>query len=349
MGSGRRYAVSGKLAGQPAIFRICRAERAETGKVERPVRVFPNLQVTGEKEEGLAQLASLQCGMVQRRQLDALGISRGSVASRVVGGRLYRRFPGVFSVGYPRDDWQARLAGALLYLRQDSVISHRAAAGLWGLIPEPELVQVTVIGRHVGSRPGLRLHRVAGLDIRDVRILDGLPVTSPARTLIDFASEADEAQLLRAVAEGRVAGLINDADLTAAIARCPRRPGTGRLNLVRRQEVGRAPTRSDAERLLLSVVRKAELPEPMVNVRLLGFEVDFLWREARLVIEMDGYAAHGHRGAFEKDRRRDQVLIAAGYRVIRVTWRQLCEEPVAVVARIAQALVVRYAHANPAH
>ncbi len=143
------------------------------------------------------------------------------------------------------------------------------------------------------------------------------------------------------MAEGRVAGLIKDTDLTAASARCPRRSGTARLNLVIRQEVGRAPTRSHAERLLLSVVRRADLPEPMVNVRLLGFEVDFLWREARLVVEMDGFAAHGHRGAFEKDRRRDQVLIAAGYRVIRVTWRQLCEEPVAVAARIAQALVVR--------
>lgn len=337
----RQPAVSGKLAGQPAIFRICRAEPAETGKVERPIRVFPNLQVTGEKEAGLSRLASLQCGMVQRRQLDALGISRGSIASRVASGCLYRRFPGVFSVGYPRDDWPARLAGALLYLRQDCVISHRAAACLWGLAPEPELVQVTVIGRQVESRPGLRLHRVAGLDIRDVRIRDGFPVTSPARALIDFASEADEAELVRALAEGRVAGLIKDTDLTAASARCPRRSGTARLNLVIRQEVGRAPTRSHAERLLLSVVRRADLPEPMVNVRLLGFEVDFLWREARLVVEMDGFAAHGHRGAFEKDRRRDQVLIAAGYRVIRVTWRQLCEEPVAVAARIAQALVVR--------
>lgn len=341
MDPARRHSVSGKLAGQPAIFRICRAEPAEIGKVERPARVFPNLQVTGEKDEGLAELAGLQLGHVQQRELDALGISRDSVASRVASGRLHRRFPGVFSVGYPREDWQARLVAALLYLRQDSVISHRAAAGNWGLIAEPELVQLTVIGRHVGPRPGLRLHRVAGLDLRDVRIRDGLPITSPARTLIDLASEADEAELLRALAEARVAGIVNDAGLTAAMARCPQRSGIGRLNLVRRQEVGRAPTRSDAERLLLRVVRQAQLPEPMVNVRLVGFEVDFLWRDARLVIEVDGFAWYGHRGAFEKDRRRDQVLIAAGYRVIRVTWRQLCEEPVAVVARIAQALVVR--------
>ncbi|MFZ0041498.1 MAG: DUF559 domain-containing protein [Solirubrobacteraceae bacterium] len=97
-------------------------------------------------------------------------------------------------------------------------------------------------------------------------------------------------------------------------------------------------TRSKAERLLLALINEAELPRPMTNVRLHGYEVDFLWRAEKLVVEVDGHRFHGHRAAFERDRKRDQVLTAAGYRVIRVTWRQLEHEPVAVAVRIAQAL-----------
>jgi very-short-patch-repair endonuclease len=99
------------------------------------------------------------------------------------------------------------------------------------------------------------------------------------------------------------------------------------------------PTRSEAERLLLAMVEDAQLPLPAVNVPLEGYEVDFFWRVEKLVVEVDGHGFHGHRAAFERDRRRDQRLVAAGYRVIRVTWRQLVGEPLALISRIAQALV----------
>jgi very-short-patch-repair endonuclease len=106
-----------------------------------------------------------------------------------------------------------------------------------------------------------------------------------------------------------------------------------------RVQSGPALTRSQAERRLLHVIRKAELPEPETNARLHGFEVDFYWPASGLVLEVDGYAFHGNRPAFEQDRKRDQALVAVGLRVIRVTWRQLVERPLAVVARIAQALL----------
>jgi very-short-patch-repair endonuclease len=97
-------------------------------------------------------------------------------------------------------------------------------------------------------------------------------------------------------------------------------------------------TRSEAERRLLGLIKRAELPVPSCNARLHGFEVDALWAGRKLVLEVDGYAFHGHRAAFERDRRRDQTHAADGYRVIRVTWRRLQREPLAVVARLAQAL-----------
>ena len=97
-------------------------------------------------------------------------------------------------------------------------------------------------------------------------------------------------------------------------------------------------TRSEAERRALDLIRAARLPPPETNVRVCGHEVDFLWRRQRLIVEVDGYAFHSSRRSFERDRRKDQALGAQGYRVIRVTWRQLTEEPEVVVATLAAAL-----------
>jgi very-short-patch-repair endonuclease len=126
------------------------------------------------------------------------------------------------------------------------------------------------------------------------------------------------------------------ASMRAFVERNPRRPGTSALL----RALAREPrlTRSQAERRLLALVRRAGLPLPETNVRVLGHEVDGLWRDERLIVEVDGFDAHGTRAAFERDRRRDAELVAPGYRVIRVTWRQLCDEPEQLIARLAAAL-----------
>jgi very-short-patch-repair endonuclease len=103
-------------------------------------------------------------------------------------------------------------------------------------------------------------------------------------------------------------------------------------------EVEQGYTRSEAERRMLDLVRAAGLLQPLPNVRLEGYSVDFLWPAQRLVVEVDGYRYHGHRAAFERDRRKDAMLLAAGYRVMRLTWRQLVHEPMLVAAMLASAL-----------
>ena len=122
--------------------------------------------------------------------------------------------------------------------------------------------------------------------------------------------------------------------------RAPLRAGVARVRSVLAGELGlgRQRTRNDAERRLLALVAQAGLPQPIANARVLGMEVDLLWPAERVVVEFDGWAAHGHSAAFERDRRRGQVLSAAGYTVFRVTWRQLTEEPVAVAVRLARTL-----------
>lgn len=122
------------------------------------------------------------------------------------------------------------------------------------------------------------------------------------------------------------------------IERAPTRRGSGVLRALLRSELESGYTRSAAERRIVKVVRQAGLARPLLNEPLLGHVADFLWPRQRLVVEVDGYGAHRHRAAFESDRKRDQQLVAAGYRVVRVTWRQLRDEPLAVIASLAQAL-----------
>ena len=177
------------------------------------------------------------------------------------------------------------------------------------------------------------------LDEGDSRRRHGLELTAPARTLTDLAATHDARQLERAYEQARVLGLVRSREMRAALDRLAGRRGARTLRIVLDADEGPALTRSEAERRMLELVRAARLPAPEANVRLRGYEVDLLWRSQRLVVEIDGFAFHGSREAFERDRRRDADLQAHGMRVLRVTWRQLQAEPASLIARLAQALV----------
>jgi very-short-patch-repair endonuclease len=279
----------------------------------------------------------------------ALGIRRGSVAHRLSTGSLHRVFPSVFAVGHPALEPWALETAALLFGGDDCVLSHSTAAALWGFVPVvPPEVAVTLVRRHVRRPPGVRVHRVDALDARDVRFREGLPVTAPARTLIDLAGEASGGAVEAALNEARVLQLVTDEQLQEAMERCPLRTGVGHLRALLTGERGPALTRSEAERRLRRIVEDGELPWPQFNVWLHGYLVDAVWAGAKLVVEVDGYGVHGQRRAFESDRRRDQQLAADGFLVVRMTRRQLRNEPMAVLARLAQALAVATARQTSA-
>jgi very-short-patch-repair endonuclease len=168
--------------------------------------------------------------------------------------------------------------------------------------------------------------------------VDDLLVTAPARTVIDLAADDDDDELEAALSEARALRLVRDQDIEAALERAGNRKGVARMRRLLSLEGGHGYTGSRAERLMRRLLRDAALPQPRCNRRLLGYGVDFLWPDERLVVEVDGYQFHGHRSAFERDRRKDQVLIAAGYQVVRITCRQLVHEPLRVAAVIAAAL-----------
>jgi very-short-patch-repair endonuclease len=256
---------------------------------------------------------------------------------------VVRLFRGVYSVGDPELTTLVWPAAALLSLGPTAVLSHRSAAALWGLAAaDPEVIEVTAVGSCPRRRPGVRLHRVRRLGPHDTTTHSNLRITSPARTLIDFAAQASSTELSDAFGEARAKRLLTDAALTRALKHAPRNH-RGAATVRARLREGGTYDRSQAEGLMRSLCQQPQLPLPLVNVRISGFLVDFCWPDHRLIVEVDGYATHGSRRAFESDRRRDQVHAAAGYLVIRVTWQQLQAEPLAVIARIAQAMAQRAA------
>jgi very-short-patch-repair endonuclease len=276
---------------------------------------------------------------VSRAQLLAAGFSRRAIAHRIHLGRLSEQYRGVYLVGRPSIEPLGLETAAVLYFDGDAVLSHGTAAALWGITRQvPHDVHVTLVGRDCRPRPGLTVHRVATLDRSDLRQRKGLPVTSPARTVLDLAGELEIDDLESAVAEARVHRLLRPGELEAAMRRAPGRKGMARIRAMLEAEHDPALTRSRAERLTLKLIREARLPEPIVNGRFLGIRPDLRWPREKLVVEFDGRQFHGHALAFERDRRRDQLLVAAGYRVMRLTWTQLVTEPLVVVARIAMAL-----------
>jgi len=307
-------------------------------------RIWVPIQVGERGEREVARLTSAQRGLITRGQLLAAGITRGSIEHRLQTGRLHKHLRGVYLVGRPTLEPLARELAAALYFDGDAVLSHASACWLWGFIPDaPPEVTVTLIGRDARPRQGLHVHRVPFLARQDMRIRRGIPLTAPARSLLDLAADATEDALEQAVAEAVAMRLTSARELEQALDRAPGRSGTARIRAILDADAEPALAGSKPERLLLELIRQAGLPEPLVNKPFHGFRIDMRWPEHRLALEFDGHRFHGSRAAFERDRRRDQVLAAAGYTVIRVTWRQLIEEPYAVIARVAMALQVRAA------
>jgi very-short-patch-repair endonuclease len=265
---------------------------------------------------------------VARRQLLDAGLGRRIVERRLQAGRLHPVHRGVYAVGHPVLSVEGRWMAAVLAAGPRAALSHRAAAALWMMFAwtRPE---VTVPGGN--RRPGVIVHR-ATVPLDEVTIERGIPVTTVPRTLFDLAAVLPRHQVERAVNEAEVRRLGDPLSLADLLDRHPGRAGATALRSILRD--GAAPTRSELEARFLAFLRGARLPPPQVNAPLRAggrwFECDCLWPGHGLIVELDGWAAHGTAAAFERDRMRDRVLQAHGWRLARVTWRQLREQPEAL-------------------
>lgn len=292
----------------------------------------------------IAQVAARQRTLITCRQLRALGASSSAIGRAVARRRLHPMHRSVYAL-VQRSALPALALeqAALLACGSRALLSHGSAAALWGLCqPEPGPVTVTIVAGEAGrTRPGIAVHRVGTLDRRDVRRRRSLLVTSPARTLLDRATVLSDRQLERELDEALVRRLTSRTAIGELLERCPRRPGTRRLHELIDPERYTTFTRAESEERMLTLLRRGGLPMPECNVRMESIEVDFLWRDERVIVEVDGWASHGTHAAFERDRRRDARLENDGWRVLRFTWRRLTGEPEAVLVEIATALALR--------
>jgi very-short-patch-repair endonuclease len=193
----------------------------------------------------------------------------------------------------------------------------------------------------VGARrslDGIAVHRTRHLPPQDIRVYNGLPVTTPARALLDAAPELTPRRLERAFDQGLVSRLIYRQDVARLLARANGRAGVAALRALLDRETGPALTRSHAEDELVALFRRANFPPFKVNARVAGYEVDFFWPEHGLVVELDGFQFHSHRGASDADHVKDSVLRAADLDVRRVTPHLVATNPYAVIADVAQGL-----------
>ena len=289
----------------------------------------------GFVEEDLAALAERQHGVVARRQLLALGLGPAAIGRRVDAGRLHAIHAGVYSVGHPLLSVYGRWMAAVLACGPAAALGYASCAALWDLRRGvPTVIEVVVPSAGGRARAGLRIHRHPGLATEEVRTERGIRVTTPARTILDYAAR-DQAEKQE----------LTDYPALDAIARAhPRHRGSTRLRrTLAAYEAGTTTTRSDLEKAFLALCERYGLPRPLVNVPLCGMTVDFVFPAERVAVETDSWTWHRGRTAFERDRERDAILAAAGYTTLRFTDRQLDLAPRTVVKALTAALQRRAA------
>jgi hypothetical protein len=273
----------------------------------------------------------------------AIGIDDSGIRRRVAQGRLHRVHQGVYAVGHPTLTAEARWMAAVIACGQGAVLSHLDAAALWRIYKGTGArVHVTVASSRRAA--GLWVHRARRLHLEDVTVKEGIPVTTVARTLVDLTDVLGSDRVLRAIREAEFLRLLDHQALNAAVKRAH---GRKRLTVLKEAIQAHTPgqiVREELEHRFLELVRAAGLPPPETNVKITArgrtYEIDCLWREQRVAVELDGRAAHARTAAFESDRRKDAALNAIGLRPLRFTWLRVTREPGDVIAELDATLAL---------
>ena len=291
-----------------------------------------------EDDQVIAELAERQYGVVSRAQLRAKGLGQRAIDHRLQRKRLHPLYRGVYAVGQRRLRREARWMAAVLAYGPGAALSHRAGGAHWQIVRERGPIEVTIPNAR-RSRPGIRIHK-AWLPGDEITVHEGIPVTTVPRTIFDLAGAgAPQRELERAINEAEVLRLWDELSLDRLLDRYPRHRGNRVLReALEKRRAGSTVTKSELEEMFIALVDGAGLPRPEINAIIEGFEVDAVWRDARLVVELDGRGAHGTAAAFETDRERDRILQVAGWRPVRITYRQMRDTPDRVVTDVVRLL-----------
>ena len=286
-------------------------------------------------EIGLWRLVETQHGVIAHRQLLALGFSRQAIKHRLAKRRLHPVWRGVYAVGRPQVTRHGRWMAAVLSCGPEAVLSHTSAAALWEIRPDHSgPIELSVPAHVFPRRPGVVAHRRATLREADVTQRHGVPVTTPACTLIDIATRLERSQLEAAIGEADKRDLMDPEALRCALTHFTGRPGVAAVRATLDQPTF-ALTDSELERRFLPIARKAGLPRPRTGQRVNGFKVDFYWPDLHLVVETDGLRYHRTAAQQTRDRIRDQTHAAAGLTPVRFTHAQVALQPDYVLATLS--------------
>lgn len=289
-------------------------------------------------ERAMVEFALAQHDVVSATQLAALGFDKFAVQRRVRAGRLAPVHRGVYVVGRPAPGPKGRAMAATLAAR-GSAAGCRSAGAVLGVRPyagTPEVLVCSRAGRH--PRADLIIHRTTSLHPDDITVIEGIPVTTFARTALDLAATIRDG-LDRVLIRGEELELFDLVKIEAAIARAPRHRGIGPLRAaLARLHPDVVLTDSELEIAMLALCQAHALPVPSVSRMVEGKEVDFLWPDHRLVVETDGWGTHRTRHAFQDDRTRDRILQLAGYRVLRFTHADVVYRAEVVSGQLRRAL-----------
>ncbi len=287
-------------------------------------------------DDFVRELASRQQRNVTHAQLRALGLTQEAIRHRLRQRFLYRVYACVYSVGTPPSTPHERAAAAVLACGAEAALSHGSALTLWGLRRrwEQPLHITSATQRRL---PGLVVHQSRTLTPADIRTHFGIRVTSPARTLLDCAPTLRS--LDRVVNDALRSPFMTRGQLADVVERHPTHRGAKLLLPFLATSSG--PTRSEFEDRFRPFCRQYDFPEPLINVDVCGYEVDALFPDERVIVELDGWDFHNDRAAFERDRNRDADLLAAGFVTVRITWDRLRFRPAQEAARLHRILAMR--------
>ena len=277
--------------------------------------------------EAFWELVQRQHGVISRAQLLALGYSPKAIRHRLKTGRLHAIWRGVYVVGRPEVSRHGRWMAAVLACGPDAFLSHSSAAALFEIRPLLEgLTEVSIPTGYDRRLAGLTAHRRLVLTPQDITERDGIPVTTPACTLVDLAVHLGSRRLEAAINEADKRDLITPEQLRASLEAMKGRQGVALVRKTLDQKTFTL-TDSDLERRFLPIARRSGLPRPETQVTLCGLRVDFYWRQLALVVETDGLRYHRTPAQQATDRTRDQILTAAGFTCLRFTRAQVRYEP----------------------
>jgi len=280
-----------------------------------------------------ARVAAQQHGVFR---VDQVGLSARAVQKRARAGLLHRLHAGVYSI-VPREllKREGLWMAAVIACGPDAVLSHRSAAALLGLRDwGGTKIDVTVPSRSRRRHDGIRVHCSTALADQDVTVENNIPCTTVARTLLDLGEAVTARQLERSFDQAEILQVLDLTAIQDQLARNPTRPGAKAVrNVLETHYIGRTPTWSENEEALLAITRDLGIPDPETNQFVVlddggpAIRADFVWRDQRVIVEADSRRWHDTRQRFELDRVRDQRLTAAGWTVIRTTWRQMTYRP----------------------